>query len=361
MADKPVLFVGSSTEGLEPARRIQQQLELDAQVVPWTDGVFGLGRTPLEALVRTAQDADFAALVLTPDDLVVERGEHGFVPRDNVLFELGLFIGALGRDRTFLVYSRDDRPALPTDLDGITAATFSGPHRSASQAILGPACTLIRDAMRSLGRRTDRLLTHHPLKEPLDAIAKVTLEAMRSESIVFRDEVKRRVAAWVEKAGAWNDRTVIARTNYVIVLLDAYRNAQRNIFSTSIPAYLPAWQLEWGRNLLQIQDQNRRARSTRVFIFKRRVDVTEAHRAVFETHRKSRVEVLLHFADEHESTFPAELGHDWTVVDDGNAIGVTQKLGDLYEAMWYFHNTAEAERFKMFRDRLRAASHPFAG
>jgi hypothetical protein len=99
---------------------------------------------------------DFALLVLTADDLTVSRGTERAVARDNVLFELGLFIGFLGRDRTFMLYDRTKAPVLPSDLAGITAATFA-PHASGNlEASLGAPSTKIRNVIERLGIRKDK-------------------------------------------------------------------------------------------------------------------------------------------------------------------------------------------------------------
>src|SRR5262245_36160624 len=112
----PNVFIGSSAEGLSIAEAIQLNLEHECETTLWYQGVFGLGEGTLEALVRAAATFDFAVLVLTPDDLVTKRQKGGQQPRDNVLFELGLFMGKLGRDRTFIVYERKAPLDLPTDL-----------------------------------------------------------------------------------------------------------------------------------------------------------------------------------------------------------------------------------------------------
>jgi len=97
---------------------------------------------------------DFALLVLTADDMTVSRGTEKAAARDNVLFELGLFIGSLSRDRTFMIFDRTNPPALPSDLAGITAATFA-PHTSGNlEAALGAPCAKIRSAVERLGVRT---------------------------------------------------------------------------------------------------------------------------------------------------------------------------------------------------------------
>ena len=107
------------------ARALQEELEHEVDAKVWDQGVFGLSDSSLEALERHAGEVDFAVFVLTADDLLTKRGESGEVPRDNVLFEAGLFIGRLGRHRAFLVSCRDDKLALPTDLRDITRAQFN--------------------------------------------------------------------------------------------------------------------------------------------------------------------------------------------------------------------------------------------
>jgi predicted nucleotide-binding protein len=142
---KPRIFVASSTEGLTVAEALQVGLEYEAEVTVWSQGVFGLASGTLETLVATAKAFDFAILVLTPDDMVVKRGEEKPAARDNVLFELGLFMGALGRHRTFIVHPRVGEMHLPSDLAGIDGDL---------QAAVGPVCTKIKRAVRDQGRRS---------------------------------------------------------------------------------------------------------------------------------------------------------------------------------------------------------------
>lgn len=146
---KPRVFIGSSTEGLEVARAIQLNLDHEAEVVVWTDGVFSLSQTAFESLARTLDTVDFGIFVLSADDSVVTRGSTHLVPRDNVIFELGLFAGHLGIDRTFLLHCREKKPfKLPSDLLGITTATFEKHVNGNLQSSLGAACSLIRNSIR---------------------------------------------------------------------------------------------------------------------------------------------------------------------------------------------------------------------
>jgi CAP12/Pycsar effector protein, TIR domain len=100
--------------------------------------------------------------VLTPDDLISRRGKTGNSPRDNVLFELGLFMGALGRVRTFMVGCRDDDLDLPSDLAGVKIASFRRHSDDNLRAALGPVCTQLKQAMRTLGLRPERRTRARP-------------------------------------------------------------------------------------------------------------------------------------------------------------------------------------------------------
>lgn len=162
---RPSVFIGSSSEGLEIARAVQANLDDAAETTLWSQGVFGLSEGTLESLVDRSQDFDFAILVLTPDDLIESRTKRAAAPRDNVLFELGLFTGCLGRQRTFVVHDRTAGLKLPSDLAGVTAATFQ-PHAVENWlAALGPACTRMADSIRKLGPRT------RPVGAAMDACA----------------------------------------------------------------------------------------------------------------------------------------------------------------------------------------------
>ncbi len=150
---KPSVFIGSSSEGLRIAQAIQVLLDQACEVEIWSQGVFGLTQGTLESLVLALERFDFAVLVLAADDLTISRGTERPTARDNVLFELGLFVGGLSRDRTFILYDRTHPPALPSDLAGVAAATFE-PHSSGNlSAALGAACTRIQTSIEKLGVR----------------------------------------------------------------------------------------------------------------------------------------------------------------------------------------------------------------
>ncbi len=149
---KPSVFIGSSAEALDLARAIEFQLQNDGEITIWNEGFFSLSGTTLETLVNALSRFDFAILVLSPDDFIESRDLPTRAPRDNVMFELGLFMGRLGRARTFVVFDESARPKMPTDLAGVTAATFMGERTDKNYiAAVSPACTLIRNSIRDLG------------------------------------------------------------------------------------------------------------------------------------------------------------------------------------------------------------------
>src|SRR5436190_264051 len=96
---KPKLFIGSSTEGLNVAKAIHQNLDHFAEVTIWTQNVFLLSTPIITSLVKALNTFDFAIFVFTPDDMTSIRGEIQNTVRDNVIFETGLFAGKLGTNR----------------------------------------------------------------------------------------------------------------------------------------------------------------------------------------------------------------------------------------------------------------------
>lgn len=150
---RPRVFIGSSTEGLDAAKAVQSLLKFAAEAELWSQGVFQPGSMVIEQLVEGAQTYDFAILIVNPDDTVTSRGEEHNVARDNVVFELGLFMGALGRERVFMVHQHDRAPHLPSDLLGTISATYFPSTTGNWTAALGPAITEVEKAIEAQGLR----------------------------------------------------------------------------------------------------------------------------------------------------------------------------------------------------------------
>jgi predicted nucleotide-binding protein len=128
--NKPRIFLGSSGKQEKLLESLARGLEDVAQVVPWTTS-FNPGTTTLERLLELTREVDFAAMVFAQDDWTTngqpassapESGQAS--PRDNVVFEAGLFGGVLGMRRTFILHANGAK--LPTDLLGLTSIRYQG-------------------------------------------------------------------------------------------------------------------------------------------------------------------------------------------------------------------------------------------
>lgn len=147
-----LVFIICSTEALPIAREIENQFERDKFFVKiWTEGTFQASQYPLDSLESQLDESDFAIAIVTPDDLVESRDQKQGAPRDNVIFELGLFVGRLGRGRSFLVEPRGEEVRLPSDLKGITTIGYSTRSQQALASRLGPACNQMRDIFNEMG------------------------------------------------------------------------------------------------------------------------------------------------------------------------------------------------------------------
>ena len=152
--DQPNVFVISTVEALDIAQEIQAGLARDDMLITvWTDGVFVVSDYPIEALSGALAEADFAVAIAHPDDETQERGETQRTPRDNVIFELGFFMGKLGKERTMLVEPRGAGVKLPSDLTGLTTIGYQPGPADKLAALLGPVCTHIRRQVKRLGPR----------------------------------------------------------------------------------------------------------------------------------------------------------------------------------------------------------------
>src|SRR6187551_2031400 len=121
--NKPRIFLGSSGKQAKLLQAITRGLDDVADVESWTT-TFNPGRSTLDRLVELSREVDFAAFVFAQDDwTTTDTSKPGQAsPRDNVVFEAGLFGGALGIRRTFILHANGAK--LPTDLLGLTSIRY---------------------------------------------------------------------------------------------------------------------------------------------------------------------------------------------------------------------------------------------
>jgi hypothetical protein len=171
--DKPRIFLGSSGKQQKMLQALTKGLEEVAHVEPWTT-TFNPGTTTLERLVELTRQVDFAAFVFAQDDWtaagvsVPDPATSGQAsPRDNVVFEAGLFGGVLGMRRTFILHAKGAK--LPTDLLGLTCvryeATGAAEMKTICQSLRKAIETEIR-AARIEGQWWQYSLTERTADEP---------------------------------------------------------------------------------------------------------------------------------------------------------------------------------------------------
>lgn len=145
----PAVFVASSTEGLSVARALHESLDTDCDVTLWTQGVFAPSSTVLSDLLVKVKQFDFALFVFSPDDCLELRGSQLRAVRDNVIFEFGLFVGALGLSQCMYIVPRGVKDLrLPTDILGLTPLEYRTDRGDSNLlAALEPACNKVRRAL----------------------------------------------------------------------------------------------------------------------------------------------------------------------------------------------------------------------
>jgi hypothetical protein len=151
--DKPRIFLGSSGMQEKLLHALTRGLEDVAHVAPWTTS-FNPGTSTLDRLLELTQEVDFAAFVFARDDWTATSppasaaaGSGQASPRDNVVFEAGLFGGVLGMRRTFILHANGSK--LPSDLLGLTCVRYEEATTPAEIRVLNQK---LRKAIENEGR-----------------------------------------------------------------------------------------------------------------------------------------------------------------------------------------------------------------
>lgn len=144
---KAKVFIGSSAEAVSIADAIHSNLTFHAECTVWKHAFHPTHHTLFE-LLRNLHQSDFGIFVLSPDDLTTMRHVANAVARDNVIFELGMFIGRLGSERTFFLVPDQFKMHLPSDLAGVTPIAYESERQDGNLlAALNPACLQVRMAI----------------------------------------------------------------------------------------------------------------------------------------------------------------------------------------------------------------------
>jgi hypothetical protein len=142
---KPRLFIGSSQESLQVAYAIQENLDSDCASTVWLQGVFKLSSNAMTDLIDAINNFDFAIFIFHADDITIIRENKTASVRDNIIFELGLFIGKIGLKNVFFLKGKNSDLRIPTDLLGITYGTYDDNREDNNlRAAVAPFCNQVR-------------------------------------------------------------------------------------------------------------------------------------------------------------------------------------------------------------------------
>lgn len=193
---KPRVFIGSSVEGRKVAGATQRNLDHTAEVTVWNQGIFELSSNTLDDLINSLDKFDFAIFVFSPDDISHIRDQKYQTVRDNVIFELGLFIGKLGKRRCFILMPRRIKDfRLPTDLLGVTPATYDNNRQDNNLlGALGSPCYDIEQTMNKLGR-----LQHETNIEETQVTTNQNIDIQERKNDYTSEEIKLRLLKTIAK------------------------------------------------------------------------------------------------------------------------------------------------------------------
>ena len=154
--DKQTIFVASTSYALEhgwvndallEARARVEGGHPDVNLEPWTTA-FRPGDITIHRLIELSSEVMAAVIVMTGDDQVESKGVSTQAPRDNLVFEAGMFIAQLGPEKVLLLRETDSK--WPSDLSGVGAKEFS--------RALGKAATEL--TARQVGREIAEWVDH---------------------------------------------------------------------------------------------------------------------------------------------------------------------------------------------------------
>ena len=142
---RPKIFIASSGKNISIAKAFKNQLREYADADVW-DEVFRKHNNEsfLETLMQSKEDYEYGLFVWAADDAIANKKNAVYSPRDNVVFETGLFMGALGTPKIFIVYDDAIPLKTPTDFLGINLIKFNSKElKQKKHSAIKDACKII--------------------------------------------------------------------------------------------------------------------------------------------------------------------------------------------------------------------------
>lgn len=247
---KPRIFLGSSGKQAKLVQALTRGLEEVCDVEPWTT-VFNPGVSTLDRLVELTREVDFAAFVFAQDDWTSSPSDSTAAgqasPRDNVVFEAGLFGGALGMRRTFILHAKGAK--LPTDLLGMTAVRYPDALTPADMREVNQKLRKAIDAEGRLSRLEGDWWQHS-----------LTVRTEREPSAISHLRISRDREGALEVAGrGWQEDGTLS-SRYASIAAKEYRDPPRVFyyFNAERPRHPGAPQFD-GTGEIRLEDTDRAA------------------------------------------------------------------------------------------------------
>ncbi len=284
MADGiPRVFIGSASESLDIVEVIKDRLTSFADVVAWNDeSVFPPNQYLLDSLLGLSKSFDFAILVFGTDDKVISRGGGAMAPRDNVVFELGLFMSQLDRPRTFVLRpSGVRRYRILSDLGGLTLLTYETPPPRKSKdpytveekkktrvfldGALKSACDAIVKDLSFRGRRNTPVagvgLGPGNVLDAVDLVLNEIAEQQgREQTLVITNLAHDMGVTWPTIKNRLIDQTDLRNVTWRTLMVDPASPSVKSVAGAGISCQVAATrikEIKWAREALNHAQRNR--------------------------------------------------------------------------------------------------------
>lgn len=163
----PNLVIFSSSRAYAVAEGIQDNLKKDFTAHLWKD-FFGENKAiPIWAFFKKLFCYDFAVIVLADDEIVKaddnHPGETEFIPKDNVIFELGAVMARLGPQKTFMVTPKQPKVRVPGYFKDVMPMILEYDNSLAENGSYVKATADVCNAIRSKLNQVDKHTFHSDL------------------------------------------------------------------------------------------------------------------------------------------------------------------------------------------------------
>lgn len=145
----PRIFIGCSSEAIEIAEAVRFKLEEVADCQMWDDNILELNQYTFKEIERNIRESDYCIFILSGDDKTISRNNELPSPRDNVILEIGLSVGILGSDKTFILKDSNCKIKVPSDLSGVILGRFNSNSKNIVSSV-SPFCFQIREKIKNV-------------------------------------------------------------------------------------------------------------------------------------------------------------------------------------------------------------------